>query len=325
MSLPRTKDGRLSGHLDGLFDGSLLGWVLTPPECSEKLSVVLEQNGEIVQSVVADQLRQDLEDIGIEDGMHGFHMPAPKELWGSNDITFRLLTHPIPSIIADDIDLRALTAQYDVSTKITHENSKLPICYGVGGWKRKGDKVLIVGSAPTIAQHKDLIRKFQGEIWALNDSIAFLREIHRTPDRIFVGDTRFLMKRTDMLQKIQSDEIIVLSTVDTSSLKRVRGTIRVLQSFGRDGFSDDGKKFYHGCSVFFLAAQCAVACQYRAISTVGVLFSLPSMYHRIDNSSGTPEYVHHIQLKNAQLAVKRIRERGLFLEVTEPHSNLNFV
>lgn len=62
----------LQGHLDGLRDGQLHGWLRAPEYPELRLSVELRRDGQPWRTLVADRQRDDLREAGIGDGDYGF-------------------------------------------------------------------------------------------------------------------------------------------------------------------------------------------------------------------------------------------------------------
>lgn len=191
--------------------------------------------------------------------------------------------------------------------------------------RRGSGHVMIVGSAPTIIAEKDRIASFKGDLWALNDALFWLEENGFAPDRLFVNDSRFIRKSLTALRRSPVPSIVMLDRVDTGVVPELGGKITVLETLGRDGFSNDLGRVFHGCSVFASALQCAAAMGYRAVSVVGVVFPLPSAYARIDGRATLPEFVHDKQLHNMQRAMGYFRSKGIPVDVAEKTSNLNFL
>ncbi len=191
--------------------------------------------------------------------------------------------------------------------------------------RRSNGHVMIVGSAPSIAAEKQRIANFKGDLWALNDSLFWLEENGFAAERLFVNDSRFIRKSAEALRRSPVASIVTLDRVDISAIPDLAGKITLLETLGRDGFSNDLGRVFHGCSVFASALQCAAAMGYRAISTVGVMFPLPSAYARIDGRATLPEFVHDKQLHNMQRAMGYFRSKGIPVDVAEKTSNLNFL
>lgn len=63
------------GHLDQVVPGRVSGWAadLVTPDAPLSLDIVVD--GEAVSTVVADQLRADVRELGIGEGRHGFDLP----------------------------------------------------------------------------------------------------------------------------------------------------------------------------------------------------------------------------------------------------------
>ena len=64
---------RFEGNIDGIFDGSLIGWCREVGE-SHALSLDLLVDGVVACSLTADQQRDDLKAAGMGDGCHGFQV-----------------------------------------------------------------------------------------------------------------------------------------------------------------------------------------------------------------------------------------------------------
>lgn len=190
---------------------------------------------------------------------------------------------------------------------------------------KEAEDVLIVGSAPSIEYYRDEIKKSRGERWALNDALFYLEKNNISVEKTFITDTRFIKKTFSLLIQSRCPLFITLDTVNPDLIKALKKNFFVFKSLGRDGFSSEYGKVFHGCSVFFCALQTAVALKYQSITTCGVIFPPPSRYARIDQSKNLPEFVHTIQLSNARRALSFLRKIDLDLKIIEPESNLNFL
>ena len=191
--------------------------------------------------------------------------------------------------------------------------------------KRKENDVLIVGSAPSVKHHMDIIESFDGCIWALNDAWPWLEENLIIPDRVFVGDSRFLLK-IKPIAKLECKNFVMLDTVQAEFLCSNSVNIVRLTNLGRDGLSKTPNAVFHGCSVFNIAMQFAChASSVVSITTVGVMFPPPNYYERLDGTTSVPEYVYPSQLSNARLNIQRLTHLGKKFSVIESESNLNFL
>lgn len=190
---------------------------------------------------------------------------------------------------------------------------------------KKAQDVLIVGSAPSIERYREQIKKATGECWALNDALFYLEKHKISVEKAFITDARFIKKAISTIIQSKCSIFITIDTVPLDLIKATKKHFLIFKSLGRDGFSTDYGKIFHGCSVFFCALQTAVALKYQSITTCGVLFPPPSRYVRIDESKNLPEFVHTIQLNNAHRALTVLRKINLDLKIMEPESNLNFL
>jgi hypothetical protein len=189
-------------------------------------------------------------------------------------------------------------------------------------WTPRSRRVLITGSAPTLKDHADAIAAWDGEIWALNDSIFWLNERSIHPDCLFVTDPRFMVLRARQLESAHFGRLV---TTDKVRLPDIKAPVTVLEVLGRNGFSTNWGKVYHGCSVLFPALQCAFSLGYPHVSTCGILLSPPGLYSRIDGSIHMPEYVFRDQIQNARRARRIFHNDGIALDCFETTSNLRFV
>ena len=60
----------ITGYFDGIIDGHAHGWAYQPSHSSNRLTVQIVCNGEVVGYGIADQYREDLGPAGIGDGRH---------------------------------------------------------------------------------------------------------------------------------------------------------------------------------------------------------------------------------------------------------------
>lgn len=193
--------------------------------------------------------------------------------------------------------------------------------------KHESGKLIIVGSAPTLNSHLDYLKKFEGDIWALNDAWIYLEERGIKVHAAVATDSRFIKKRQNEIKKSLCRNLITIDAVDLTPIAEKQMHAFVMKSLGRDGFSREIGKVYHGCSVFFTALQtaCSYSLSYDAIECCAILLSPPTSYRRIDGTSHMPEYVHAVQLKNAQRAMQEIRKFRINFTVLDAESNLNFL
>jgi len=96
---------RREGVLDFIAGSSLGGWAWHTGRPTERVSVLLRHQGEVLARLVADGFRQDLFEAGIGDGAHGFmvdlntlaNAPPSEELEVAFDSTgeplFNLMRH----------------------------------------------------------------------------------------------------------------------------------------------------------------------------------------------------------------------------------------
>ena len=69
------------GHLDGISDGRLHGWLWSSLADGKPLRVQFQDDHDPVGEVRADTFREDLLDAGIGDGCHSFSWQLPDELY----------------------------------------------------------------------------------------------------------------------------------------------------------------------------------------------------------------------------------------------------
>lgn len=197
--------------------------------------------------------------------------------------------------------------------------NKLNIRKKIVGYK----KVLIIGSAPTLTKYTSEIKKYDGEIWALNDALFWLEERKISVNKIFITDKRFISKSKERIEKGSCRVIFTFDGIcDQLSDKFC---INIMHNNGRDGFSMNDMDVYHGCSVFFPAVQVATTRGFKDISTCGVMFTPPGLYKRIDGSLNMPEYVYKYQIKNAKIMIRKLEDLNINIQIFEPESNLNFL
>jgi hypothetical protein len=70
----------VEGRVEGVIDGSVLGWVWDPADPHARLRIRVIVDGQPVTEGTADLERPDLLAEGIGDGAHAFHVPLPDEL-----------------------------------------------------------------------------------------------------------------------------------------------------------------------------------------------------------------------------------------------------
>lgn len=188
-------------------------------------------------------------------------------------------------------------------------------------FKPISNELLIVGGAPSITSYLENIKEYNGEIWALNDSIFWLEDNGIKVDKLVVADQRFVDKQIEKLPLISCNDLILADYIDLKSINKRQFKVKVL---GRDGVSERFGEAYHGCTVANLALQTARLANYKTINTVGILLHFPTAYERIDGSKTMPEFVHKTQIKNIKNTVHKIRKDRIELIAFEPSSNINF-
>lgn len=67
----------ITGHIDGIFSGSIQGWVYG--DSAIPLSLIIQKNGILLGRCVANQFRADLKQLGIRDGRCGFSLQLLKD------------------------------------------------------------------------------------------------------------------------------------------------------------------------------------------------------------------------------------------------------
>jgi hypothetical protein len=68
------------GTLDEIADGKISGWAWDPGDPDRPVTLELLADGQLIGSVVADELRDDLAHAGKGNGRHGFDIPLPHSL-----------------------------------------------------------------------------------------------------------------------------------------------------------------------------------------------------------------------------------------------------
>ncbi|WPC74282.1 motility associated factor glycosyltransferase family protein [Vibrio porteresiae] len=189
----------------------------------------------------------------------------------------------------------------------------------------KSRDLLIIGGAPTVEENVDYIKSFEGEIWALNDSIFFLENNEIYPDKLIFTDKRFIRKNIVNLGKIKCTDFFCNDLSIDMSLKYLGKNIQYFQIAGRDGFCTSGVRLFHGCSVFNAALQLAYRGRYSSVTSVGVLLNSPKSYSRIDGTRSMPEYVHKSQVYNLTQCKKMLTSIGCKVKGLEFNSTINFV
>lgn len=66
-----------AGHVDGVIDGSFVGWAFNRSNLREPISVDIIVDGDIIGTVACTDFRKDLEAAGYADGNCGFSFPLP--------------------------------------------------------------------------------------------------------------------------------------------------------------------------------------------------------------------------------------------------------
>lgn len=324
----------LRGWIDRLEPPKLLGWGYDVEDPGRTLEVIVVIDEQALGRCIAVDYRDDLREAGIGTGMHAFSFNVPWPFFDGDKHRIDLVdARSMTSILGETVEVHfpvhhPVTPEPSSLHQLKKEYWDLPRpeqAAPIRPWQKTGERVLIVGSAPTTRQFADRIRAFNGEVWALNDALFWLNETNISVDRLFVTDTRFLRKNVKQMPKANFGALVTIDTVDIVADLPDGTEIFTLKCVGRDGFVTEFGKVFHGCSVLFTALQCAAALRYPNINTCGVLLSCPSLYARIDGTRSLPEYVHDVQIRNARLAMTRLREQGIRFEAFENHSNLNFL
>lgn len=73
----RKSPPNITGHIDGIFSGSIQGWAYG--DSAIPLSLVIQKNGILLGRCVANQFRADLKQQGIRDGRCGFSLQLLKD------------------------------------------------------------------------------------------------------------------------------------------------------------------------------------------------------------------------------------------------------
>lgn len=337
----QTTESDVVGWVEALDASQISGWVWRRDTPQLRLDVEVVVDGVPVQRGSANRFREDLEAAGIGDGAHGFAVLLDPgiSILRESQVTVRVVdtgaelpwyestvpegAAPAPQIttnlgIISDHTPEMRTSAWDFDVRTEKPTVVEP-------WERLADDVLIIGSAHTVEEHEAQIRAFRGELWALNDAVFWLNKKKVHVDRLFVTDSRFVIKRKGTLSQAKFGHIVTIDRVDWASTDVSKDRITTLHSLGRDGFSREFGAVFHGCSVFFTALQCVASLHYAAVTTCGVLLSTPVAYKRIDGTRSLPEYVHNVQIANARSAMKRLRESRISFKCLEATSNLNFL
>jgi hypothetical protein len=185
--------------------------------------------------------------------------------------------------------------------------------------------IMIIGSAPTIEDNLQKIKKHVGECWALNGAWFWLEKNNIKVHKAFITDPRFIKDNYESIKNTICNIIVTIDSIHESCFPKVGKKIYIFKTLGRDGFSKKYEEVYHGTSVFFTALQVAYNVGYKKITSCGVMFPPPFNYIRINGDSNLPEYVHKYQLKNAHLSLEILRESKVNFYPLESESNLNFV
>jgi hypothetical protein len=212
----------------------------------------------------------------------------------------------------------------DLNIEFSFDTNKLKKKEKKIDFEPSSDELLIVGGAPSIALHLDRIKKYKGEIWALNDAIFWLENNDVSVNRLVISDQRFVHKNKDIISNIQCKGIISADYIDFEPLSEELFNNTRIKVLGRNGISENINEAFHGCTVANFALQVARLSCFKAINTVGVLLHFPTIYERIDGSKSMPEFVHDTQIINIKSVVQKIRKSGIALEAFEYNSNINF-
>jgi GT2 family glycosyltransferase len=84
---PLTFQSRYEGTLERLANGVLYGWVWDISRPTTRVSLDIYVNGKLIETVLADKLRNDLREHSIGDGVHGFAMPLEDHLGSKESLT----------------------------------------------------------------------------------------------------------------------------------------------------------------------------------------------------------------------------------------------
>lgn len=150
--MPKEDADKYEGRLQGVGDGYVLGWVWKPARPTERVSVSVLIDGHEAGSGVADHPREDLAQLGIGDGAHGFLVPLPDDLSGPGRLEVvavagleRAFVPASPSFWQEaPPDSRWLETSFAPGSTTPPEVARLPECrtgdivFGSGGWRFRG-------------------------------------------------------------------------------------------------------------------------------------------------------------------------------------------
>jgi hypothetical protein len=306
------------GQIDTVDQGFVTGWSLAPDNPSESIPVTIQIDDSVVTVALAEEPRGDLRDIGLDAVNHGFRVAVPSRYHDARRHELRVLG-PDGTDCVDNSPWLVVFGSEAASAYRSVANVL------ASGWNRRSRRVLLVGSAPTLADHLDRLASYDGEVWALNDAAFWCEDNGISLSRVIIADQRFLKKRSHELNRLRCRRIMIKDNLRLTQGQMPEAEVYGVECRGRDGFSDEPGRAFHGCSVAMFAAQCAVSEGFSRVDFAGVLLHPPRKYARIDGSRSLPEYVYPVQLNNARLAAENMRARGVSFGALEPDSSINFL
>lgn len=81
LTEPVNTEAAITGYVEVMTGTAVLGWAWIPGHTAP-LTIELRLNGDVVASVLAGELREDLAQNGIGDGRHAFTLPVPEAARG---------------------------------------------------------------------------------------------------------------------------------------------------------------------------------------------------------------------------------------------------
>ncbi len=190
--------------------------------------------------------------------------------------------------------------------------------------QKEKEDLIIVGGAPSVRDHINQIKNFDGEVWALNDSVFWLEDNKLRADKLLAADQRFIQKNINRLKEIKCKNFIFADYIKLKEEHVKEKSVHRVSIIGRDGISDNLGLAFHGCTIAHLALQYARLLSFKNISITGVILDFPVSYERIDGSNTMPEFVHNIQIRNIKNIIQMMRKEDFNIVALEKNSNINF-
>lgn len=82
----------MNGHVDGVLANAIVGWARNPQKPTQTTEIVIVCEDKIVGRTHANSERQDLAELGLEDGKHGFAWSIPRRFSDGNEHIFNVVS-----------------------------------------------------------------------------------------------------------------------------------------------------------------------------------------------------------------------------------------